>query len=337
MKYPKAFGVIGVTAALALALSACSAPAAETGEGSQEGSQSVQELKIGRLGIGSDAIFTLGEQQGIYEDHGISITDTIVSNPPAGLAAVQSGQIDVAYSTVMSFFQARSEGVPIQVIASADGIGLAPEGTEDLAPYDLAGLFVNPDSGITNEADLAGKTVAVLARNGSLEMAIAAAIEREGGDPSTVNWVALDFASAIEALKSGSIDAAGLVSPFTNEALSAGLTQIGAPVAELFGPGAVTAIWVSTPETIEAKGEAIDAFIAAQTEAANYANDNVDEAMTEAKAITGIELPIEELTPTYWVPSLDTDEITRQMELTAKYGYLDAPLDMADACYVPGA
>lgn len=336
MKYRKAFGVIGVTAALVLALTAC-APAAGSDAGSQDGSQeSLQELKIGRLGIGNDAIFTLGEKQGIYDEAGITINDTIVSNPPAGLAAVQSGQIDVAYSTVMSFLQARSEGVQIQAIAAADGIGLAPEGTEDLAPYDLAGLFVGTDSGITNEAQLEGKTVAVLARNGSLEMAIAAAIEREGGDPSTVNWVALDFASAIEALKSGSIDAAGLVSPFTNEALSAGLTQIGAPVAELFGAGKVTAIWVSTPETIEKKGEAIDAFIAAQTEAANYANDHVDEAMIEAKAITGIDLPVEELTPTYWVPTLEPDEITRQMEITVKYGYLDAPLDMADACYVPG-
>lgn len=312
-----------------MALTGCVAAAPAT----DSGSDGDLTLSLGRLGVGSDAVIALGEEQGIYEQYGLTIDDTVVANPPAGLAAVQSGQLDVGYTTVMSYLMARSQGVDIQAVASGDGIGIFPEGTEDLAPYDLAGLFVNPDSGFTNEAQLEGKTVAVLARNSTHELGISAAVEREGGDPSTINWVSLDFASAIEALKSGSIDAAGLVSPFTNAALDDGLVQLGAPTAELFGSGAVTTLWVSTPATIAKKGDAINAFVQAQHDAATYANEHLEEALAVSKEITGVGLDIDQMTLTYWVPTLNPDELESQMELMVKFGLLDEPLDMTDIAY----
>ncbi|MGO2111062.1 MAG: ABC transporter substrate-binding protein [Pseudoclavibacter sp.] len=196
---------------------------------------------------------------------------------------------------------------------------------------------MNPDSGITDEAQLEGKTVAVLARSSTHELGISAAVDRAGGDPSSINWVSLDFASAIEALKSGSVDAAGLVSPFTNAALDDGLVQLGAPTAQLFGSGAVTTLWVSTPATIAKKGDAINAFIAAQEDAATYANEHLEEALGVAKEITGVGLDIDQMTLTYWVPTLDPEELDSQMELMVEYGLLQEPLDMTDIAYIPPA
>ncbi|MGO2111061.1 MAG: ABC transporter substrate-binding protein [Pseudoclavibacter sp.] len=120
-------GVFTVGIAALLALTGCSAPATDSG------SDGDLTLSLGRLGVGSDAVIALGEEQGIYEQHGLTIDDTVVANPPAGLAAVQSGQLDVTYTTVMSYLMARSQGVDIQAVASGDGIGIFPEGTEDLA------------------------------------------------------------------------------------------------------------------------------------------------------------------------------------------------------------
>lgn len=329
---------LGVVAVAALGLAAC-APSADTsgGSGDSGGDAASMSINLGRLGIGSDASIALAQKHGIYESHGITVNDTVVANPPAALAAVQSGQIDVAYSTVMSFLQARSQGVDVVAIASADGTGELEGGATDLAPLDQSGLFVNPASGITNEGQLAGKTVSVLARGGSLELGIVAAVEREGGDPSTINWVALDFASAVEALKGGTIDAAALVMPFTNEALNQGMVQLGSPVVELFGQGAVTAIWVSTPSIIESKRDAIDAFIAAQSEAADYCNSNIDEAMQQAKDITGIGLPVEEMTRVYWIPTLKPEQLETQMGQMHQYGFLPEPLDMSEASYQPAS
>lgn len=328
---------IGALAAVAASLAACSADGGtDTPQGGDTGATGgEQTLSVGRLGIGVDAILSIGRDQGFYSEHNLTITDNVVANPPAALAAVQSGQIDIAYSTVPAFLQALAQGIELTAVAAAEGTGVSSGADQNEFDLEQSGLFVNPDSGITAPGQLAGKTVAVLARNGTSEIAVAAAIRKDGGDPATVNWVTLDFASAIEALKGGTIDAAAVVMPFTNNAEAEGLVQIAAPTVELFGQGAVTSLWVSTPATVEAKSEAIAAFVAAQGQATEYANANIEESMEQVKTLTGINLPTDQMTPLHWMTEIDAAQLQEQADLVLDLGYLPSEVDVASHVYQP--
>ncbi len=290
-------------------------------------------LKIATVGISQDASLAIGNQQGFYKAHGIQVDKNVVANVPASIAAVQSGQLDIAYTPTTSFFMAKSQGVPLQIIASSDGY---PAGASQSAtPFrmDNTGLFVSPKSGIKSVEQLAGRTIAVPARKAQLEMTIASVVKNAGGDPKSIKWVVLDFSSAVEALKSGTVDAAGLVTPFTTKAEVAGMVQLAAPALEFFGGPSTTGVWVSSPSTIKSKREAIDAFIAAQQEANKYADAHITEAMTIAKDLTGIDLPVADITPVYWVSKIDPKEVRAQAVRIRELGYLDQPLNLDDAFY----
>lgn len=201
-------------AAAVLALAACSSGASDAPAADGE----LTTLKVATIGLISDGSLVLGQEKGFFEDEGLKIETSVVANPPAGLAAAQSGQVDIAYAPSIPLLNALASGVPLQVVAAADGYVDGAATLDNPAEVDDTGLYAAADSGITEVADLEGATIAVPARKAQLEVVIADALERSGVAADSVNWVVLDFTSAVAALKSGTVDAAGLVSPFTAEA-----------------------------------------------------------------------------------------------------------------------
>lgn len=328
-------GAVAAAAVIVVGLAGCSS----ANDGATAGAAGTASLKVATVGISQDAAIAVGEQQGIYKAHGVQVDESVVANPPAAIAAVQSGQIDIAYTPTTSFFTAVSQGVPLQIVAPSDGYPANALESDKPFRMDNTGLFVSPKSGITGAEQLAGRTIAIPARNAQLEVTIASLIKDAGGDPKSVKWIVLDFASAVEALKGGRVDAAGLVTPFTSTAEKAGMVQIAAPALKFFGgpSTSTTGVWVSTPSTIKSKRKAIDAFIAAQREANKYADAHLTEAMTIAKKLTGIDLPVDEITPVYWVPEIDPDEVRAQAVRIHELGYLAQPVNLDDAFYTPSS
>ena len=163
----------------------------------------------------------------------------MVANPPAGVAAAQSGQLDLTYTPSIPMFNALSQGVPLKIVAAADGYSDEAMGKSDLTLVDDTALIVGKDSPITSVGELEGKTISVPARKAQLEVTISNAVKQAGGDPSKINWIVLDFSSAVQSLKQGRIDAAGLVAPFTSKAVAEGGKVVSSPGVEFFEKGAV--------------------------------------------------------------------------------------------------
>ena len=115
-------------AALTLALTACggSGTAAAPAGGSTT-------LKVGTIGIGSDAAIRMAVDKGYFADEGLDVQVSVVANPPAGIAAAQSGQLDVTYTPSIPMLNALSQNVPLTVVAAADGYadGAADSGSTD--------------------------------------------------------------------------------------------------------------------------------------------------------------------------------------------------------------
>ena len=316
--------------AAALALSACSSGGTNAAAPAVGGSGDVTTLKVATIGLTSDGSLLTGIEQGFFEEEGLEIETSIVANPPAGLAAVQSGQVDIAYSPSIPLLNALSQGVPIRVIGAADGFPAGAAESEDPAAFDDTGFFASAASGITEVKDLAGKTIAIPARKAQLEVVIAGELEKAGIDPATgVNWVVLDFTSAVAALQNGTVDAAGLVSPFTAEALDGGAVQLAAPSVGFFEEGA-TGLWTAGTSTIEAKPDAIAAFQRAIVRSNEYATEHPEEAIQAGLDATDSTLTVDEVKLPVWPTEVLPEDLERPNEKMVQLGFLPQPVDLTD-------
>ena len=322
--------VLALTASAVIALAGCSSGATGSPSGGEasEGAGELTTLKVATIGLTSDGSLIAGIDQGFFKDEGLEITTSIVANPPAGLAAAQSGQVDIAYSPSIPLLNALSQGVDLKVIGAADGYPEDSAQSEDLAALDDTGLFAASGSGIASVKDLAGKTIAIPARKAQLEVVIADELDKAGIDPATgVNWVVLDFTSAVAALRNGTVDAAGLVSPFTTEAATAGAKQISAPSIGFFETGA-TGLWVAGDSAVSKKAEAIAAFQRAIARSNEYATAHPEDAIKAGLSYTGSSLTIDQVKVPVWPTEVKPMDLDRPNQKMVKLGFLTKPVDL---------
>ena len=326
-KLNRGLRVAAVVSAAALALAGCSGSGdGGSGDGGSGDSGGTTTLKVATIGLTSDGSLVTGIEQGFFEEEGLEIETSIVANPPAGLAAAQGGQVDIAYSPSIPLLNALSQGVKLNVIGAADGYPAEQVGEAEAPEYDDTGLFAAVGSGISSVGDLEGKTIAVPARNAQLEVVIAGELEKEGIDPkSGVNWVVLDFTSAVAALESGKVDAAGLVSPFTTEAEAAGAEQLSAPSIGFFETGA-TGLWVAGAQTVEKKGDAIAAFQRAIVKSNEYATEHPEDVIQAGLDYTDSDLTVEDVKVPIWPTVVNPEDLERPNEKMVALGFLPKPV-----------
>ncbi|PRA10587.1 sulfonate ABC transporter substrate-binding protein [Arthrobacter sp. MYb211] len=320
------------TLTLALSLTACSA-----GSGTADGEDGgMEKFTVGVIGIGSDAAIQTAIDKGYFAEEGLDVETTVVANPPAGIAAAQSGQLDVAYTPSIPLINALSQNIELNVIAAADGY--ATEALEDKDPgkSDDTGLFIRPDSGIARARDLAGKKIAVPARKAQLEVTVANMVLKDGGDPASINWMVLDPASSLQSLQQERVDAAGLVAPFTTNAQAEGMKLLGSPGIEFFEAGAV-GLWVAGAKQIAEEPESVAGFQRAIYRANAYANEHLDEMDELASEITSLDLEtIKNGADPYWPSSVELKDLQRVDSNLVNLGYLSQEVGL-DETLIHGA
>lgn len=306
-------GALALIPVAALALAGCSAPpdAGSGTETDQPGTGEIRTVSVAAVGIMSDVALDIAVEQGFFEEEGLAIEVTQVANPPAGVAALQGGQVDFAFAPGVVFANARSQGVPVQAVAGASGF---PEGVDapEIDLYDDTGIYVHPDSGITSLEQLEGKTIAVNARKANLEATASQALLDAGVNPNSINWIALDFTSMVQALTDDEVDAAVPVNPFTLRAEEAGMVRISSPAASFFGVGP-SSFWLTSESLANDDPELVAAFKRAILKANVYANAHLEESIAAGVALAGLDIPVEQAGRIYWpeaeVTQADIDRI----------------------------
>jgi len=320
----KAFG-LATASILALALTACSNGGGGGASGGDE--SSVTTFKVATVaGIVGNAAIHLGVEQGFFEEEGLKLDISEVQNPPAGLAAVQGGQVDIGYAPSIPALNALSQGVGLKVVMAADGY--SDDKVEDLRKVDDTSLYANPKSGITDVKQLAGKRISVPARKAQLEVVITAMLQDNGVDPSSIDWVTLDFQSALEAVKNNQVDVASLVDPFSAQAEAAGMTYLGAPSYEFFGAGAAVGLWLTGDSTWSKHKDAIEAFQRAIKKSNEYANAHLQEAKQKSAELVGGDVDLDTIVDAYWPLTVKEADIQNVNEKLVKLGFLKKPADL---------
>ena len=326
-------GIAGVT--LVAMTAACGGGSGDEGgdtaaAGGSEASRGPVDLSVAYVPYNGDAPTFLGIQEGIYEKHDVTLDMQVAQAPAAAIASLVSGDVQIAFTTVVTLVTAVSQGTQIRCLTPVDGTVSGEDDQRSTA------TMVAGNSPVKDMADLEGKSVGVVALGSQNHLFTLEKADEAGIDPKSVNVVQLPFPQMQQALESGQVDAVVSTQPFTAQIQGAGGRVINWPEAELNEGGNGTC-WATSAQFIEENPEAVQAFIDAHTEAIEYAADNVEEAR-------GVIPTFMELTPEQaagavlgvdYNPELNTDSIEKFMKLMKKHEFITEELPLEELVYTP--
>lgn len=325
MKVGSARRAVALAGAMALLVAACGdddGGDAEAGAGDDAGGgEELTTIEVGVVPVVDVAPLYLGIEKGFFEEEGLDVQPAIAQGGAAIIPAVVQGDQEIGFSNIVSLLIGQTEDLPVQVISQ--GI----QATDD-PDNDTAAIAVPADSDIQEVSDLEGKTIAVNTLRNISELTVSAALEGEGVDVSTINFVEVPLPDMVGQLESGQIDAAGLVEPFITTGKAAGHRMlIYDRVAT--EPELTVATYFTSDEFMESNPETVEAFVRAIHRSLEYATENPDEARQAIGEYT--EIPpdvLEEVVLPLWQTDLNVDSIELIAELMVTYGITDEKADV---------
>jgi NitT/TauT family transport system substrate-binding protein len=222
---------------------------------SQAAAPALVELKIAladdTINPVTDSVVRLADTLGYYKAHGVKVTIIALQGTPQAVAALNSGDVDLADIAVDASLRLRgTNGVPLRAVVSST---LGP-------PYLIA---VKQD--IKNVASLAGRSFAI-ADNGSLDHNLTRAVlAKMGVKADSVQFVAIGAPAArVQALAAGRIDATTVsYGSFLPVAKTPGLSVLVSPDAFFDAAPIQSKYLVGLEPTLAKKKDAIQRFVEA--------------------------------------------------------------------------
>jgi NitT/TauT family transport system substrate-binding protein len=312
--------VTAAVAAVAL-LVACGGDEGEDagGDGAEEG-QPVT-LTVGVIPIADVAPLYLGMSEGFFEEENITIEPQFAEGGAAIIPSVVSGDYQIGFSNTTSLIIAGTENVPVQIISQGVLGGAAVDEAWDA-------VIVTEDSPIESPDDLEGRTIAVNTLQNIGPLTINTALDQEGVDYSTVDYVEVPFPEMNAALEGGDVDAVWVVEPFVTQGKGQGARTILFPY-EQTTPDLTVATYFASRQYIEENPDVVDRFVRAMNRSLEFAQENPEEVRDVVLDYT--EIPpeaAEAMTLPQWSPDLNLDTIERTAELAEEYGFIDTPPDL---------
>ncbi|WIY05396.1 ABC transporter substrate-binding protein [Amycolatopsis mongoliensis] len=241
---------LALTVAAATALTGCSALGSDDSNASSNGGGlEKSKIKVAILPTVDTAPLWLAQDAGYFKAEGLEVEAVVAASGQAALTKAVSGETDIAISSYMPFFVAKSTGTAdFQLVADATSV----------SPKSVA-IVTAPNSPVKTVNDLAGKRIAMTARNTASDLLAKSLMKDHGVPIDKVNWVPIPFPNTAAALAQGQVDAALLPEPFLSQAAK---TSGAIPVIDvntgatqdfpLSGYGA-TSKWVqANPKTLAA-------------------------------------------------------------------------------------
>lgn len=241
----------------------------------------------------------IAEQQGYFKDAGLDVTikagaqDTSQNAP-----SVLNGEAQFAMTDSSGFLKSAAQDMPLRIVT---GLQSATTKTD---PTD--GLLVKKDSSIDSFSDLEGKTVGISALGGTIQFICEYLVQKDGGDPSKVKFVALPTTSLTDAATSGKTDAIFSFGPFYFAGLDSGLRSIGNGMNDV--PGMVQGLLFSSEKYLSSNAGTAKKFVDAVAKAITYANANPDAVKAIDKKYTQV--------PAEFIDAHDTNYYDKTLNTT---------------------
>jgi NitT/TauT family transport system substrate-binding protein len=303
--------------ALTLAIAGCGDDDQPAGQGGEESGPT--QLKMQETAGVPSAFMGFGVEKGFFRDRELDVEVEAAQGGATTIPALVSGDIQVGGSNVVSLLIAASRDLPIQVIAPGTS---AQESGED-----FGALLVSKDSDVRETRDLEGKKIAVNTLNNIADVVIKAAVEKGGGDPSTLRLIEVPFPEMGAALANGDVDAAFSIEPFVTASVREGAKVVDYSYVTT-EPGMQVGAMAVARQFAEQNADAVERFKEGVAETAAYVTNNEDEFRTflSERAEIDPELAKQIVLPRF-TPELAADSLENTAGLMEKYGLVDGPVD----------
>lgn len=311
-------------AAAALLMTGCAGGSGGTDSGASGGDSASDALEVTTLNMGvvpvaDAALAYIALDEGFFSDEGLEVKVEAMQNAAAIVPGVLNGQIQIGQGAMPPVVSAVAQGLPLVIVANAANV------PQD-ADADPMAILVKPGSDIASPKDLDGKIVAVNALQAAIELIVSQAIENDGGDPSTVTYVAMPFPDMAAAVERGDVDAAGVIEPFRATGLAAGLVSISNPMVEAFDGGVSHAAYFSSQEFVAKAPNTVAAYERAIQRAAEAAT--ADPSLVRAVLVKYGNLPAEVAEknnlPAYDGARVSGDSVRAVIAAMENQGFIDA-------------
>jgi len=313
---PRALGAL--VAASALLLAACS-PSAEPGEGDTAPAGGTVNVAV--LPTANMAPVYLGQQEGFFEDEGLTLELTTVNGGAEMIAGLQSGSFDFVAVGYVPLFAAAAQGLPVALLAANDTGGT----TED---DDWQVVVAGADSPIQSAADLEGKTIGVNALKGVAEATIRASLREQGVDDTTVDFVEVPFPQVPTAVEDGTIDAGFGTEPFVTTVLEAGGRIVDYPSLTL-GSEFPNGAWATSRTLADEQPETLAAFHRAISASLDFAKENPDAVREILPTFTSLTPELaDQIRLPLFTSELDRDQLETLVDVSLEFGAIPSAVDL---------
>jgi NitT/TauT family transport system substrate-binding protein len=316
-------------AALAAALTAAMLAAAGCGGGDSGGGgggggseQQTTRVKVGVLPISNVAPLYLGIKKGFFRAEHLDVQPAPAQSGNEVAAAMVAGANQFAFLGYVPVMAARSQRLPVKVIANADN------GADD-AKREWTVIVVGKDSPIRSVKDLAGKTIATNAIKGVGEVVIKAALDKRGVDPNSIKLLEIPFPEMPAALARKRVDAIWVPEPFLTQVLGAGGREIEAPLTTL-GKRFPNGTYATTEKYLNEHADVVERFARAMNKSSAYATAHPDEARATIPEFTQIPPAVaQKIRLPLWPTEIDRAQLQRLAAYAVRYKVIKQapPLD----------
>lgn len=319
-------GMSGVALLATVGLAACGSDEPATGgNGGGGGELETTELTVGALPIADYAALYWAQENGFFEDEGLTVTLEPVQGGPIAAQNVATGELDLSFSNTISTSIATQSGLPIKTVVLTSALG----------PGGLS-VYVTPDSPIQDLEDLDGATIGINAQNNIGDVTLRNLLNEEGLDVEPT-FVEVPFPEMLTGVESGSIDVGYSPEPFSSAALGAGMREV-VDLADPEGPNAGLAVsnFISSDQFIAENPNTVNAFVRAMYAAGEDIEANEDEFRSWLPGVANVpeEVAAEMALPDFFTET-DVDEIQRVVDILVDQGLLEEGYDAAEFTYVP--
>ena len=324
------YAIGALLAATAVAASGCSssstsssppAGAASSGGGAAASGSSapgtVTNVTLGYVPYSDDASLFYAQSSGIFKKHGLNVTFVPQASPVAVEASMASGTEQFGFITVPVLINLNSKGVNVKCVSSVDG------NQPSNPANDSTVLVAAKGSGIKSVKDLAGKNVAEVQLTSLNALAVQVLAKQAGVDPTSIHQIAIPFPQMPAALAQGRVQAAVIVAPFLETALSGGATVLTHPNVDLF-PNATVTCLDAMGSYLSANPTVASEFRAAMNESIAYTKTH--ESTVKQSLVKGLGLTpavaAKQTLATDFDPTLDPASITKIEGYMKEYGQI---------------
>lgn len=223
------------------------------------------KLRISTIPILDIAPLQVAIAKGYFTAEGLDVDTTPIQGGAAGIPALAAGQVQIAFSNVISTILAAKQGLGIEIIAAGSNTGDAPP--------DLAGLIARKGSTLKTGKDFEGKRIAVNTRNNIIWLYARAWVRATGGNPDAVTYLEVPFPQMVDAVRGDRVDAAFVVEPFLSAGLAGDMQVIAWPYNTV-QKGFPAAQYVASKTFIRQNPDVIDRWVRAYHKGIDWTNQN---------------------------------------------------------------